>query len=250
MGASRRIPPVGCFRSGSMSRRLVEALWQEMPSRWTSLCEGELPSSSPHRPLPRSTRTTTQAASPPHPAVSCHSLSSFSSFSFFFLPSFSSSFFLLFSFLVPSLTLPLTGSRAGPVTCSQTLSTDVEAGALLAIVPHAVTCFADARYKQTQVVRMAKGANLVLVDWLTSGRMARGEQWAFDNYETSNDVLLDGQLLVHEAVIALLLSRPSRCMWSVFSVVHVHRAGSAQRARRCTQHCREDARLLCHGHGT
>merc|ERR1711879_1016961 len=73
-------------------------------------------------------------------------------------------------------------------------------GALLAIVPHAVTCFADARYKQRQVVRMEEGANLILVDWLTSGRVARGEEGAFESYETTNDVLLDDQLLVREAV--------------------------------------------------
>lgn len=89
---------------------------------------------------------------------------------------------------------------AGHLVCHQTLAANVESGALLAIVPHAVTCFADARYKQRQVVRMEEGANLILVDWLTSGRVARGEEWAFESYETTNDVLLDDQLLVREAV--------------------------------------------------
>jgi urease accessory protein len=92
------------------------------------------------------------------------------------------------------------GETAGHLVCHQTLAANVESGALLAIVPHAVTCFADARYKQRQVVRMEEGANLILVDWLTSGRVARGEEWAFESYETTNDVLLDDQLLVREAV--------------------------------------------------
>jgi len=93
-----------------------------------------------------------------------------------------------------------TSAEGARLVCTQTLTADVEAGALLAVVPHAVTCFAESRYKQRQVVRMAEGANLVMVDWLTSGRVARGEEWAFESYETANDVLLDGQLLVHEAV--------------------------------------------------
>lgn len=104
------------------------------------------------------------------------------------------------------------GETAGHhLVCHQTLAANVESGALLAIVPHAVTCFADARYKQRQVVRMEEGANLILVDWLTSGRVARGEEWAFESYETTNDVLLDDQLLVREAVSLALLTLLLHC---------------------------------------
>jgi len=84
--------------------------------------------------------------------------------------------------------------------CTQTLYAEIEPDGLLAIVPHAVTCYADARFRQRQVVQMRHNANLILVDWLTSGRMARGEEWAFESYETSNDIFICNQLLVHEAI--------------------------------------------------
>ncbi|KAJ7553841.1 hypothetical protein O6H91_06G115200 [Diphasiastrum complanatum] len=44
-----------------------------------------------------------------------------------------------------------------------------------------------------QTFSLDKQANLVLVDWLTSGRRDCGEVWAFESYRSTNQILLDGE---------------------------------------------------------
>ncbi|KAJ7553840.1 hypothetical protein O6H91_06G115200 [Diphasiastrum complanatum] len=65
--------------------------------------------------------------------------------------------------------------------------------ALFALLPDPVTCFSSAKYKQLQTFSLDKQANLVLVDWLTSGRRDCGEVWAFESYRSTNQILLDGE---------------------------------------------------------
>jgi urease accessory protein len=83
-------------------------------------------------------------------------------------------------------------------------ATDVQArvgtGALLALVPDPVVCFADSRYAQTQRFDVAAGANLILVDWLSAGRIASGERWQFDEYVSTLRVEAGGTLVVHDAL--------------------------------------------------
>ncbi len=43
---------------------------------------------------------------------------------------------------------------------------------------------------------LLNGAGLVLVDWFTSGRAARGERWAFDTFQSRNDVFIDGERML------------------------------------------------------
>ncbi|CAM9245311.1 unnamed protein product [Choristocarpus tenellus] len=74
--------------------------------------------------------------------------------------------------------------------CSQTLECWVAAHALLALVPDPVTCYKDADYKQQQCFHLEVGSSIVIVDWLTSGRMSRGEGWAFCRMESRNEVLV------------------------------------------------------------
>ena len=38
-------------------------------------------------------------------------------------------------------------------------------------------------------------SGLILVDWLTSGRTARGERWAFSRYESRNEIFVSGKRL-------------------------------------------------------
>jgi urease accessory protein len=76
----------------------------------------------------------------------------------------------------------------------------VAADGLLVVAPDPVVCFAGARYRQTQTVELADRAALVLVDWVSSGRHAAGERWAFDEYHGRITVRLDGRLLVHDAL--------------------------------------------------
>ncbi|KAJ2341725.1 hypothetical protein GGF43_006106 [Coemansia sp. RSA 2618] len=70
----------------------------------------------------------------------------------------------------------------------QTLELHVDAHALLCLLPDPVTCFEGARYNQRQAVTMHPDGSLVLLDWMTSGRMSRGERWQFDKYLSVNTV--------------------------------------------------------------
>src|SRR5581483_7938617 len=70
---------------------------------------------------------------------------------------------------------------------TQTLRATVGSGALLASLPDPVVCFADAHFTQTQRIDLDEGGNLVLVDWMTSGRHRCGERWAFAHYENRID---------------------------------------------------------------
>lgn len=51
---------------------------------------------------------------------------------------------------------------------------------------------------QHQRFLLERGSSLVLVDWLTSGRMSRGEGWTFSRLESRNEVMVQvgkGELL-------------------------------------------------------
>jgi urease accessory protein len=71
---------------------------------------------------------------------------------------------------------------------------------LLVVAPDPVVCFTAARYEQTQHFDLAVGACLVLVDWLSSGRHAAGERWAFDDYRARVRARQDGRLVVHDSI--------------------------------------------------
>jgi urease accessory protein len=84
----------------------------------------------------------------------------------------------------------------------QSLTAVVDADALLAVVPDPIVCFAGADFTQAQRYDLDAGASLVMVDWITSGRHASGERWAFARYESRFDIrrasrriFLDGVVL-------------------------------------------------------
>ena len=98
---------------------------------------------------------------------------------------------------------------------TQSLVATVDAHALLAVLPDPIVCFADADFVQTQRYDLHADASLVMVDWMTSGRHATGERWAFSRYESRFDirrgsqrVFLDG--LVLEPNTGALVARMSR----------------------------------------
>jgi urease accessory protein len=77
----------------------------------------------------------------------------------------------------------------------------VESGGALVLLPDPVVCFAASRYRQTQRVDLADGAALVLVDWISSGRRAAGERWAFQEYASRTRVRYDRRLVLHDATV-------------------------------------------------
>lgn len=87
-----------------------------------------------------------------------------------------------------------------PLGTRSNLRADIADDGLLVIAPDPVVCFADATYRQTQQVDVADRGGLVLLDWVSSGRRAAGERWAFNEYVSRTVVRQDGRLLVHDGL--------------------------------------------------
>ena len=83
----------------------------------------------------------------------------------------------------------------------QSLDAVVAADGLLVVAPDPVVCYAGARYAQRQEFDLAPTASLVVVDWLTSGRAARGERWGFESYESRLAVRRGGKELLRDATL-------------------------------------------------
>lgn len=99
----------------------------------------------------------------------------------------------------------------------QYMRADIGSSALLVVLPDPVVPFRHSRFVQHQDFELQSqggpstgeesgaehccvGGSLVLVDWLTSGRRARGESWEMDRYESVNRVCVGGQCVLHDAV--------------------------------------------------
>jgi len=72
--------------------------------------------------------------------------------------------------------------------CTHETHAVVGRGSLLVLAPEPVQPFAESRYAQQQRFSLADDASLVLVDWFSSGRSARGERWAFSHFASRNAV--------------------------------------------------------------
>jgi len=84
---------------------------------------------------------------------------------------------------------------------AQRLRARVAEGGVLVLLPEPVCPFAGARYEQRQRFHLAPGASLLAVDAVVAGRIARGERWAFDRHESSNELFVDGRLVLGDALV-------------------------------------------------
>lgn len=62
----------------------------------------------------------------------------------------------------------------------------------MVVIPDPVTCFSTARYSQKQIFSVFPDSNLVIVDWITSGRHEVGENWDFELYKSTNHIFSEG----------------------------------------------------------
>lgn len=89
--------------------------------------------------------------------------------------------------------------------CSHELRACLGQDSLLILAPDPIQCFAHARYEQRQHFELTASSNLIVVDWISGGRTARGERWMFDRYfsriqiERGGSVLADALLLENDA---------------------------------------------------
>ncbi len=85
--------------------------------------------------------------------------------------------------------------------CSHHTTAWVNDGALLILAPDPVQCFAGSCYEQRQHFTLEGDANLVLVDWMSAGRTARGERWNFQRYSSRNEIERNGKKLLIDALL-------------------------------------------------
>ncbi|KAI5123561.1 hypothetical protein M0805_003380 [Coniferiporia weirii] len=83
----------------------------------------------------------------------------------------------------------------------QKLDVSVQKDGLLLLLPDPVTCFSGAAYNQVQTFRLEEGASVALLDWVTSGRMSRGEEWQFLRYYSINEVWLERKRIARDALL-------------------------------------------------
>jgi urease accessory protein len=84
---------------------------------------------------------------------------------------------------------------------SSALDARVAAGGQLLVLPDPTVCFAGAAFDQAQHVDVEAHASLVLMDWMTAGRRASGERWAFDRYASRLTVRYDGHVVLADALL-------------------------------------------------
>jgi len=77
------------------------------------------------------------------------------------------------------------------IVTRQSLAVEIRPGAALCLLPDPVQPFAQSVYEQTQIFRLTGNeASLVLLDWVTQGRLARGEDWNLTRWSGRNEVWL------------------------------------------------------------
>lgn len=81
------------------------------------------------------------------------------------------------------------------------LSAQILDGGVLVLWPDPVVCFAGSSFEQVFRGELVGTAGLVLVDVVTSGRMARGERWQFERYRSRLEVAIDGVPQLGEAAL-------------------------------------------------
>ncbi|KAF5000951.1 hypothetical protein FDECE_11108 [Fusarium decemcellulare] len=99
-------------------------------------------------------------------------------------------------------------SPSPDVTTKQSLDVTIDDNAAMCLLPDPVQPFEDSVYAQKQIFRLKSLASLCLLDWVTQGRVARGENWSFTKWSGRNEIwLCDAQetsterLLVRDSII-------------------------------------------------
>jgi urease accessory protein len=92
-------------------------------------------------------------------------------------------------------------TAAPAIDTVQRMNVKVAHGALLLLLVDPVTCFRAASYTQHQTFHLEPDASLVVLDWLTAGRMSRDEEWAFAKYHSINEVWRAGRRIARDVML-------------------------------------------------
>ncbi|HTX20518.1 MAG TPA: urease accessory protein UreD [Candidatus Aquilonibacter sp.] len=85
--------------------------------------------------------------------------------------------------------------------CGHVTRAALAENSLLVLAPDPVQAFAGSRYAQRQEFHLAENAGLVLLDWFTSGRAARGERWQFSRFQSRNEVFAAGERIFLDSIL-------------------------------------------------
>ncbi|KAF9474102.1 UreD-domain-containing protein [Pholiota conissans] len=101
---------------------------------------------------------------------------------------------------------PVTSSGLAPSSkdlssTRQSLNFHIAAKGLLLLLPEPVTCFRGALYNQYQRFHIQDNGSVVILDWITSGRMSMGEDWAFSHYYSVNEIFHNGRRIAKDVML-------------------------------------------------
>ncbi len=92
--------------------------------------------------------------------------------------------------------------------CSQVIHGTIGAGGCVVVLPDPVVPYADSLFRQEQFWELGPEALLIVVDWFTAGRLARGEQFQYGSYASDITVSRAGRPLLADRQLV----QPSRSM--------------------------------------
>lgn len=85
---------------------------------------------------------------------------------------------------------------------SQIFSFNITSGSTLALLTDPVTCFRSASYTQVQSFHLEDDrSSVVVLDWITSGRKALGEEWAFSRYYSCNEIWVGQKRVMRDVML-------------------------------------------------
>jgi urease accessory protein len=90
--------------------------------------------------------------------------------------------------------------RSG-LPASQRLTGHISDEALLVVAPDPTVCFAGSTFRQVHCYQVTAGGSLVVLDWMTCGRLAMGERWAFDAYASRLELWRAQRRVLYDATV-------------------------------------------------
>lgn len=97
----------------------------------------------------------------------------------------------------------LSAGSSNNTATRQRMRVRIQQNASIILLPAPVACFKDASYSQHQTFELQDPttSSLLLLDWFTSGRQSRGENWQFERYRSRNEVIIDGRTIINDVLL-------------------------------------------------
>ncbi|KIM47888.1 hypothetical protein M413DRAFT_439568 [Hebeloma cylindrosporum] len=99
------------------------------------------------------------------------------------------------------LTLHPKHPGARTISTRQNLDFHIAPRSILLLLPEPVTCFRDAHYRQSQRFHIQGDGSIVILDWITSGRISLGEEWAFSHYYSMNELFHNEKRIAKDVML-------------------------------------------------